>query len=227
LHDRTVAGNVQLVPSIPTLLLFSLLALGFAAIPGPSNLFVLTRGIGLGRRSAIASAAGCATGATVYVVLTAAGLAAVIASSQTAFATLHYLGGAYLIVLGLRALRAGERLDLDAGGGDPRLLRDYRQAVLVELSNPKVALFFLALFPQFVHSGHGPVWLQVLVLGALFVAIGFLSDSTYALGSSAIGAWLRRRPAVARRRHQLSAALYLGLGAWTLASGARARAARV
>jgi threonine/homoserine/homoserine lactone efflux protein len=214
------------MPSIATLLLFAAVALGFAALPGPSNLFVLTRGIGLGRPSAIASAAGCATGATVYVLLTAAGLAAVIASSQVVFAGLHYLGGAYLLVLGLRALRSRERPDLEPAHGRPRLLHDYRQAVLVELSNPKVALFFLALFPQFVHAGHGAVWAQVVILGALFVTLGFMSDCTYAVGSSALGAWLRRRPAAARRRHQLSAALYVGLGAWTLASGARGPSAR-
>jgi threonine/homoserine/homoserine lactone efflux protein len=208
------------MPSVTTLLVFATIAIGFAAVPGPSNLFVLSRGIGVGVRTAIAGAAGCATGAAVYVLGTAIGLVAVIASSRTVFLALHYAGAAYLIVLGVRAMRSRGALDLDLRGGAPQLAGAYRQGVLVELSNPKVALFFLALFPQFVQSGHGAAWSQIMVLGALFVTIGFLSDSMYAFGSGAIGRRLARRSAIGRRRHQLTGALYLGLAAWALASGA-------
>ncbi|HST39086.1 MAG TPA: LysE family translocator [Conexibacter sp.] len=212
------------MPTPATLLLFAVVALGFAALPGPSNLFVLARGIGVGARPALAGAAGCATGASVYVVATAVGLSALLASSQTVFAVLHYLGAAYLVLLGVRAIRTRgpEPAASPAAGGAPaeqRLGRSYRQGVVVELSNPKVALFFLALFPQFVHSGHGPAWAQIVVLGAVFVVVGFLSDATYAIGSGALGRWLRRRPALLRRQTQVSGALYLGLGAWVAASG--------
>lgn len=212
------------MPTPATLLLFAAVALGFAALPGPSNLFVLARGIGVGARPALAGAAGCATGASVYVVATAVGLSALLASSQTVFAALHYLGAAYLVLLGVRAIRTRgpESAGSPAGEGaaaDRRLWRSYRQGVVVELSNPKVALFFLALFPQFVHSGSGPAWAQIVVLGAVFVVVGFLSDATYAIGSGALGRWLRRRPALLRRQPQVSGALYLGLGAWVAASG--------
>lgn len=212
------------MPTPATVLLFAVVALGFAALPGPSNLFVLARGIGVGARPALAGAAGCATGASVYVVATAVGLSALLASSQTVFAALHYLGAAYLVLLGVRAIRTRgpEPAASPAAGGAPaeqRLWRSYRQGVVVELSNPKVALFFLALFPQFVHSGRGPAWAQIVVLGAVFVVVGFLSDATYAIGSGALGRWLRRRPALLRRQPQVSGALYLGLGAWVAASG--------
>lgn len=212
------------MPTPATVLLFAVVALGFAALPGPSNLFVLARGIGVGARPALAGAAGCATGASVYVVATAVGLSALLASSQTVFAALHYLGAAYLVLLGVRAIRTRgpEPAASPAAGGEPaeqRLWRSYRQGVVVELSNPKVALFFLALFPQFVHSGRGPAWAQIVVLGAVFVVVGFLSDATYAIGSGALGRWLRRRPALLRRQPQVSGALYLGLGAWVAASG--------
>ncbi|ADB52447.1 LysE family translocator [Conexibacter woesei] len=214
------------MPAPATLLLFAAVALGFAALPGPSNLFVLARGIGTGARPALAGAAGCATGASVYVVMTAVGLSALLASSQTVFALLHYLGAAYLVLLGVRAWRAAPEVEVgDAGGravaprGPHRLWRSYRQGVVVELSNPKVALFFLALFPQFIHQGRGPAWLQIIVLGAIFVAIGFLSDAVYAVGSGALGRWLRRRPSLLRRQPQVSGALYVGLGAWVAASG--------
>ncbi len=207
------------MPSITTLLVFALIAIGFAAVPGPSNLFVLTRGIGVGVRPAIAGAAGCATGASLYVLATAAGLAAVIASSREVFVALHYFGAIYLIVLGVRAIRARPSLGLSPRRGSARLASAYRQGVLVELSNPKVALFFLALFPQFVHANRGPAWSQIVALGGLFVAIGFLSDSLYALGSGAVGGWLQRRPAFARRQHRVTGVLYVGLGAWVMASG--------
>ncbi|MDO8187992.1 LysE family translocator [Conexibacter sp. JD483] len=219
------------MPTLATLLLFSVVALGFAALPGPSNLFVLTRGLGLGPRPAVAGAAGCATGASVYVVMTAVGLSALLASSQTIFAVLHYLGAAYLVLLGVRAWRSPPEVAVEEegaarpAGAEARLWRSYRQGVVVELSNPKVALFFLALFPQFVHPDRGPAALQILVLGALFVVLGFLSDATYALGSGVLGRWLRRRPALLRRQPQLSGALYVGLGAWVAASGADASAA--
>jgi threonine/homoserine/homoserine lactone efflux protein len=213
------------MPTPATLLLFAAVALGFAALPGPSNLFVLARGIGVGARPALAGAAGCATGAAVYVVMTAVGLSALLASSQTVFAILHYLGAAYLVLLGVRAIRTrgpdphGTGAEDAADPAERRLWRSYRQGVVVELSNPKVTLFFLALFPQFVHSGRGPAWAQIVVLGAVFVVVGFLSDATYAVGSGALGRWLRRRPALLRRQPQVSGALYLGLGAWVAASG--------
>lgn len=214
------------MPTLATLLIFAAVALGFAALPGPSNLFVLARGIGVGARPALAGAAGCATGASVYVVMTAIGLSALLASSQTVFAVLHYAGAAYLVLLGVRALRTrgdAHGLDVEGAGAAPAeadLWRSYRQGVVVELSNPKVALFFLALFPQFVHASQGPAWAQILVLGAVFVVVGFISDGTYALGSGALGRWLRRRPALMRRQPQASGVLYLALGAWVAASGA-------
>lgn len=214
------------MPTPATLLLFAAVALGFAALPGPSNLFVLARGIGTGARPALAGAAGCATGASVYVVMTAVGLSALLASSHTVFSIIHYAGAAYLVLLGVRAWRAAPAAALEeadgravAPRGPHRLWRSYRQGVVVELSNPKVALFFLALFPQFVDHSRGPAWLQIVVLGAIFVAIGFLSDGVYALGSGALGRWLRRRPSLLRRQPQVSGALYLGLGAWVATSG--------
>jgi threonine/homoserine/homoserine lactone efflux protein len=208
------------MPAAHTLLAFSLIALAFIAIPGPSNLYVMARGLQSGSAAAIAGAAGCATGAMTYVAATAAGLSAVIASSQVVFAGLHYAGAAYLCWLGIAALRLpGSAPPRAAGHGSP--WRSYRQGLYVELGNPKVALFFLALLPQFVHSGSGPTALQVLVLGAIFVAIGLASDSLYALGSGRLSGWLARRPKRWRRQQRATGVLYLGLGGWAAASGSR------
>jgi threonine/homoserine/homoserine lactone efflux protein len=210
------------VPTLATILVFSAVAAGVAAVPGPSNMFVLSRGIGFGPRPAIYGAAGCATGAFTYVLLTAVGLAAVIASSEAVFSAIHYAGAAYLIYLGIRAIRSGASFEGLGPAGSARAAGAYRQGVLVELTNPKVALFFLALFPQFVHPSQGAAWTQILVLGLLFCAIGFLSDSIYALGSGAIGNRLRRSTKASSRLSRLAGGIYIGLGAWALAGGSSA-----
>jgi threonine/homoserine/homoserine lactone efflux protein len=213
------------VPSAGTLAVFLLVATGVIVVPGPSNLYVLGRGLQSGPRAAVAGACGCATAALTYVVATAAGLSALIASSETLFAAIHYAGAAYLCAIGVLALRRGGG-GLAAEGAAPApesVWPAYRQGVLVELGNPKVALFFLALFPQFIHRGAGPAWLQVLMLGTLFAAIGLASDSAYAVGSGR----LRRRLLGGRRRvpwGRLTGLLYIGLGLWAAFAGAGRRA---
>jgi threonine/homoserine/homoserine lactone efflux protein len=207
------------MPTAHTLLVFFFVAVVFVAIPGPSNLFVVAQGLRNGPRSAVAGAAGCATGALTYVAATAAGLSALIASSSTAFAALHYAGAAYLCWLGVMALRSrGEEATEAVAVRSP--WRSYRQGLVVELGNPKVALFFLALFPQFLHESAGPAATQVLVLGALFVAVGFVSDALYAVASGRLGARVRDARA-ARRLDRASGVVYLGLGGWAAASGSR------
>jgi threonine/homoserine/homoserine lactone efflux protein len=207
------------MPAVHTLAVFALVAAAFVAVPGPSNLYVLTRGLQSGSRAAVAGAAGCATGAFVYVTATAAGLAALLASSQIVFAALHYAGAAYLCWLGISALRSRPPVMPSTASAPRSVWRSYRQGALVELGNPKVALFFLALFPQFIHDGAGPAALQVLILGAIFVSLGFASDSVYAFGSGRLRALLLRRPRLRLRQHRATGVLYLGLGGWAAVSG--------
>jgi threonine/homoserine/homoserine lactone efflux protein len=208
------------MPATHTLIAFALLAAAFVAIPGPSNLYVIGRGLQSGPAAAVAGAAGCATGALTYVAATAAGLSALIASSQLVFAGLHYAGAAYLCWLGIAALRS-PAAEAPRATGNGSLLRSYRQGAFVELGNPKVALFFLALFPQFVDRGAGHAALQVLVLGVIFVVLGFLSDSLYAMSSGRLSVWLARRPKRFARQQRATGLLYLGLGGWAAASGSK------
>jgi threonine/homoserine/homoserine lactone efflux protein len=149
----------------------------------------------------------------VHVLAAAAGLSALLVSSATAFAVVKYAGAAYLIVLGSRRLfgrgpRAGD-------GGQARLpspARAFRQGVVVNVLNPKTALFFLAFLPPFLDPARGPLFAQVLVLGLTFIALGLLSDGTYALlASYAAGRW-RRRERVARLGERASGLVYVGLG---------------
>jgi threonine/homoserine/homoserine lactone efflux protein len=208
------------MPAPHTLVAFALVAAAFVAIPGPSNLYVVARGLQSGSGAAVAGAAGCATGALTYVAATAAGLSALIASSQLVFAGLHYAGAAYLCWLGIVALRS-RATEVPRATGNGSRWRSYRQGALVELGNPKVALFFLALFPQFVDAGAGHAAAQVVVLGAVFVTLGLVSDSLYALGSGRLSRWLARHPQRWRRQQRATGLLYLGLGGWAAASGSK------
>ena len=205
------------MPALSTLALFALAALALIAIPGPNMVYVATRSMSEGRRSGFASALGLLTGTLVNVAAAAAGLSALIASSATAFNALRYLGAAYLVYLGLRAL-----LGREAGGAGAAMrpvspARAYRQAIVVQLLNPKVALFFLAFLPQFVDPAHGPVATQVLVLGAILGALGFAMDCGYALAASVAA----RRLGAFRHGRTVTGAVYLALGAAAALTGGR------
>jgi threonine/homoserine/homoserine lactone efflux protein len=208
------------MPDTGTLLIFTLVAAGFVAVPGPSNLYVLGRGLQSGTRAAVAGAAGCGSGAMVYVAATAAGLSALIASSQILFAALHYAGAAYLCWLGVSVWRSADRAAAPVAAGRPASAwASYRQGLLVQLGNPKAALFFLALFPQFIHHDVGPAAIQALILGAVFVTVGFASDCVYAIGSGRLRSWLVRKPGRLLRQQRLTGVLYIGLGVWAALAG--------
>jgi threonine/homoserine/homoserine lactone efflux protein len=209
------------MPSLPTLITFIGIVAAFAAAPGPSNLFVVAQGLRTGRRQALLTAVGCACGAMVYVAVTTLGLAALLAPSAAALSLLHYLGGAYLIVLGIRAIRSSSRGAPPLDHGVESEGRFVRRGLFVEVSNPKVALFFLAFFPQFVRPDHGAAWSQILVLGCVFCLVGLVSDSLYAMTAGTLGGRLRQKRNLLVSGTRVSAALYLGLGAWAISSGAR------
>ena len=201
---------------------FIVIAAGFAALPGPSNMYVVSQGLRAGRRAGLAAAVGCACGAMVYVAATCIGLAALLASSITALTALHYVGGAYLLFLGIRFLRDRSMAPgFEQPTGEPRGERFLRRGVFVELTNPKVALFFLAFFPQFVHADQGAAWSQILVLGVLFCLVGLASDSMYAVGSGTIRSRLTTSPRLIAWSNRASGTMCLGLGAWSIWSGTR------
>lgn len=207
------------MPDAGTIAIFVAATLALIAIPGPSTFYLLTRGISHGRRVAFISALGVETGSALFVCLTAFGLSALIASTRYAFAALHYVGVAYLLFLGWRTLRRRADPQPDTPAGPRSAWASYRQGLLVGASNPKVALFFLAFFPQFIRPGHGSTTTQVLVLGSVFVGLGLAADSLNAYASGAIAKWLARRPAWLRATSHVEAGSYLGLGMWALLSG--------
>ena len=169
--------------------------------PGPDILFVITQAVSQGGRAGVAAAAGLATGIIGHTALCVVGLSAVLAASTLAFSVIKYLGAVYLVYLGIRMWRDRDSLNF---ANDPKraaLIQIYRQSIVMNLLNPKVAIFFLALLPQFVTVEAGAVELQFAVLGAIFMAVSFIVMSLAGLaggvlrrtltGNARIAQWLR------------------------------------
>ncbi len=196
-------------PDSTAVWLFCIAALALLAVPGPAVLYIVVQSAEQGRRVGLASVAGIHVGTLVHVAAATAGLSALIVASAVAFSVVKYAGAAYLVYLGVRKLlergppvRAERRRE--------PLRHAFVRGVVVNVLNPKTALFFLAFLPQFVDRGRGGIWSQVLTLGLLFVGLGLVSDSLYALAAGTVGGLLRRRRAALQYG---SGVVYIGLGA--------------
>jgi threonine/homoserine/homoserine lactone efflux protein len=211
------------MPDAHTYALFVAAALSLLLVPGPAVIYVITRSVEGGRPAGFVSVLGVEMGTLVHVAFAAAGLSAILASSATAFSVVKWLGVAYLVWLGLQRLLA--RNGNDDAPPDVRpeaLARVFGQSVLVQVLNPKVALFFLAFLPQFVDLSHGAAWTQIVVLGGTLAALGLLTDGLYALLGGTAGDWLKRKNASAqfrRAQRSVSGGVYLALGAAAAAMG--------
>jgi threonine/homoserine/homoserine lactone efflux protein len=196
-------------PDSTSMWLFGLAALALLAIPGPAVLYIVFQSVEQGRRVGLASVAGVHLGTLVHVAAAAAGLSALIVASSLAFSVVKYAGAAYLVYLGVRKLL--ER-DTERRVGRERepLRRAFMRGTIVNALNPKTALFFLALLPQFVDPDRGGVWAQALVLGFVFVGLGLVTDSLYALAAGTVGGLLRRRRNAVRYG---SGVVFIALGA--------------
>ncbi len=182
------------MPDLLTLGAFTLASLALILVPGPNLIYIVTRSIAQGTRAGLTSAAGVETATLVYVAATALGVSALIARSDLAFALLRYAGAGYLGYLAVHTMRQPPTVGLDATAPTRSLRRTYRDGAIVNLLNPKVALFFVAFLPQFVTAGApvGSARGQLLVLGAVFLVLALALDIGYALAGGAAGAWLRR-----------------------------------
>jgi len=201
------------MPDPSSLALFVGAALLLLVVPGPAVLYVVTQSVSQGRRAGLASVAGITTGTFVHVVAATIGLSALLASSALAFNVVKYLGAAYLIIVGIRRLAGWEGAE-DAYLPRSRSLgRLYRQGIVVNVLNPKTALFFLAFLPQFVDSSRGSPWLQILLLGLLFAVLGAMSDGVWALVAGTLGERLRRSTRFPRIQRYVSGSVFVGLGA--------------
>lgn len=187
------------------LLTFGVTALALVVIPGPSVLFVVTRGIALGRRAALATVVGNTCGQFVHIVAISLGVGAVVARSVVIFTVMKIAGAAYLAYLGVKTIRGGTGLRAAlATSAAPRSTRRLlSEGFVVGITNPKTTLFFLAVLPQFAVRAHGHVPGQLLMLGLEFATIALISDSIYGLAAGSVRRWFERSP---RRIGQVSVA---------------------
>lgn len=201
---------------VPTshLLAFSLVALALIVVPGPSVLFVISRALCLGRRAALTTVVGNALGEYVQVVGVAVGVGVMVERSVLIFTAVKVCGAAYLIILGVRAIRHRSTMArvLEAATTPRRTWRIFEEGFVVGLSNPKSVIFFATILPQFVDRSAGHVPAQLLVLGLVFLLIALVSDSAWGLAAGTARLWLARSPRRLERIGGTGGLVMIGLG---------------
>ncbi|MEW2359776.1 LysE family translocator [Spirillospora sp. NPDC029432] len=201
-----------------TLLAFTAASIALIVIPGPNGIYIMTRGAAQGYRAGLVSALGVETGTLAHIAFAVLGVSMLVAASPVAFTALKLAGAGYLLYLAARAVLRASEPDL-GGGADPLPLRRvFRDGVVVNVLNPKVALFFLAFLPQFVTAGAGTAGArtQMMVLGAVFFALALALDTGYALVGAAARRWLSRRSGSTRRYGYAIGGIYLSLAAYAV-----------
>ena len=201
------------IPGATSLGLFVVAALVLLVTPGPAVLYIVARSIEQGRLAGFVSDLGIHSATLVHVLAASLGLSALLASSALAFSIVKFAGAGYLIWIGLKKI-FGRVAPLDLGAETNRVSykRLFRDGFIVNLLNPKTALFFLAFLPQFVDVGRGHIAMQIAFLGLVFTLLGFVSDGCYALAASAAGGWLKRSRAYLNVERYVSGVVFIGLG---------------
>ena len=204
------------MPAPATLAVFCAAALALIVVPGPAVTYVVTQSVDKGRGAGLVSALGIASGGLVHVAAATVGLSALIASSASAFTAVKLVGAAYLVAIGLMRIagRGGEPAEQEQVARH----RLFVQGAVVNVLNPKTALFFLAFLPQFVDPDRGPVALQAAVLGCVFVTIAAVSDSLYAVVSAAFADRIRGSARARQVKRYASGGIFVALGATAAAA---------
>lgn len=212
------------MPHLPsTYPLFLAGALILLVIPGPAVFYILSRTIGQGRKAGVVSAAGIATGTLVHATAAALGLSAILVSSARAFHIVQFAGAIYLVFLGFRLLLSKDDAHIAATAIPHSLKRVYGQGLIVNLLNPKTALFFLAFLPQFVDTSRGHVPTQIFFLGCSFALLGLVSDSSWAMLAGTLAGRLRSSLRWRRAQKNISGGALIVLGIATAIAGSRAK----
>lgn len=208
-----------MIPDGPTLVVFAVAAFVLLITPGPAVFYIVARSIDQGRVAGIVSTLGVGAGALVHVGAAALGVSALLLSSALAFNVLKYVGAAYLIYLGVRKFLVRDKVEQPRPLAPRTLARIFYDGVVVNVLNPKTALFFLAFLPQFVDISSGAVGAQIVFLGVFFVAMGIISDGSYAVVAGTFGNWLRQNHRVLRAQRYLAGSVFIGLGLAAALSG--------
>lgn len=193
--------------------LFFAASLALGAAPGPDNIFVLTQSALYGRLAGLVVTLGLCTGLLVHTAAVAIGVAAIFQTSALAFTLLKACGAAYLVYLAYRAWTAGAaKLEADRPGRLP-FGALYRRGIVMNITNPKVAIFFLAFLPQFADPARGPVAVQIVLFGAIFIVATVLVFGAVAIGAGTLGPVLQRTPLAQRLTNRVAAVIFAGLAA--------------
>lgn len=204
---------VELLPPGPQLGVFVGAVLVLALTPGPALFYILATSIAQGTRSGLVSVLGIATGTFVHVLLAVFGLTLLLASSAAVFQLVKYAGVVYLVALGVYVLTRPKREEVVVSERPARdLWRVYSHAVMVNVLNPKVGIFFLAFFPQFVDPGRGGPASQFLILGVVLIGVVLVTDTLFALTAGAVTRLLRRQSGQSRWPQIVGGLTYIGLG---------------
>ena len=201
-----------MMPEPSTLAVFVLAAVALLVTPGPAVLYIVTRSVEQGRWAGLVSALGVHVGTLVHVAAAALGLSALLVSSALAFDIVKYLGALYLIYLGIRRLLTSDAAAAASAAAPRSLRRLFAQGIVVNILNPKTALFFLAFLPQFADPSRGQLGLQILGLGLIFVALGVVSDGLYAVLAGTAGGWLKQGGRFLRVERYVTGGVFVGLG---------------
>ena len=207
------------MPTVTTIALFLVAGLGLVLIPGPNIIYIVTRSVDQGRRAGLVSALGVEMATLVHVTAAAFGLSALLLSSALAFSVVKYVGAAYLIYLGIRTLLTRDQHQETIVVEPKSLSHIFFQGVVVNLLNPKTALFFFAFLPQFVDPARGAVVGQVLFFGILLNLLGLCNDILYALLADRVGKWLKGTAQFRRVQRYVTGGIYLALGVTTALAG--------
>lgn len=211
------------MPTTGQTVAFTVASLIVIVIPGPSVLFTIGRALTVGRRGALLTLVGNAVGCYVQVIAVAVGVAALIKTSAHVYTGIKLAGSAYLVVLGIKAIR--HRRALVGAVQDQAVLRTgriLREGFVVGLTNPKMVVFLAAALPQFVNREAGHVSLQMLALGAIVPAIAVVCDSLWALTAGTAREWFARSPRRVERMSTMGGVAMVGVGAGLALSGGRA-----
>ncbi len=207
------------MPDWSTLILFATAVLVLVFTPGPNTLYIIARSVNQGRAAGIVSSLGVEVGTLFHVAAAAFGISALLMSSATAFNVVKYAGAAYLIYLGIKTLLTREKVAETETIEETSLSRTFSQAVVVNVLNPKTAMFFFAFLPQFIDVERGAAATQILFFGGVVVVLGFTSGSLYSLLAGSIGNLLRGNLKFLRAQRYFAGSVYIGLGAATALTG--------
>ena len=200
------------MPELSTLMLFAVATLALLIVPGPAVVYIVSRSVAQGRAAGLISVLGVHVGSIVHVLFAVLGITAILAASTTLFLIVKYAGAAYLIYLGIKQSRKKSGEDKTADAEKVSHGKLFRDGILVNVLNPKTAIFFLAFLPQFARPGHGSMSLQMLIFGLGFVVLGLFTDGSYAILALMLAGRLRKTPGARRRLDIASGVVLIGLG---------------